>query len=112
MLVVTWWHVSDNQHPNEQRTTNNQTNNQQLTTNNYQAVDPATRITKLRELIRHHEDRYYVLQDPEISDAEFDALLKELQALERDHPDLVTVDSPTQRVGGRPVETFAPVQHA
>jgi DNA ligase (NAD+) len=75
-------------------------------------VDPATRITQLRDLIRHHEERYYVLQDPEISDAEFDALLKELQALERDHPDLVTVDSPTQRVGGRAAEGFATVEHA
>ena len=75
-------------------------------------MDPAARISQLRELIRHHENRYYVHQDPEISDAEFDALLRELQALERDHPDLVTLDSPTQRVGGRPVEAFASVQHA
>jgi len=75
-------------------------------------VDPSTRITQLRELIRHHEERYYILQDPEISDAEFDALLRELQALERDHPDLVTVDSPTQRVGGRAAEGFATVEHA
>ena len=75
-------------------------------------VDPATRITQLRDLIRHHEERYYVLQDPEVSDAEFDALLKELQALEQDYPDLVTLDSPTQRVGGRPAEHFASVRHA
>jgi len=75
-------------------------------------VDSATRITQLRDLIRHHEERYYVLQDPEVSDAEFDKLLKELQALERDHPDLVTLDSPTQRVGGRPAESFASVRHA
>jgi DNA ligase (NAD+) len=75
-------------------------------------VDPSTRITQLRELIRRHEERYYVLQDPEISDAEFDALLKELQGLERDHPDLVTADSPTQRVGGRAAEGFATVEHA
>ena len=75
-------------------------------------MDPATRISQLRDLIRHHEERYYVLQDPEVSDAEFDALLKELQALERDHPDLVTLDSPTQRVGGRPAESFASVRHA
>jgi DNA ligase (NAD+) len=75
-------------------------------------VDPATRISQLRALIRHHEERYYILQDPEVSDAEFDALLRELQALERDHPDLVTLDSPTQRVGGRTAEGFAPVRHA
>jgi DNA ligase (NAD+) len=75
-------------------------------------VDPATRIEALRRQIRHHEERYYVDSAPEISDAEFDALLRELQNLERDHPDLVTPDSPTQRVGGRPAEGFASVQHA
>jgi DNA ligase (NAD+) len=75
-------------------------------------VDPATRIDELRRQIRHHEERYYVESAPEISDAEFDALLRELQNLERDHPDLVTVDSPTQRVGGRTADTFASVRHA
>jgi DNA ligase (NAD+) len=75
-------------------------------------VDPATRIDELRRLIRHHEERYYVDSAPEISDAEFDALLRELQNLERDHPDLVTVDSPSQRVGGRAAEQFAAVRHA
>ena len=75
-------------------------------------MDPATRIEELRQQIRHHEERYYIDSAPEISDAEFDALLRELQNLERDHPDLVTVDSPTQRVGGRPAETFASVRHA
>ena len=71
----------------------------------------AKRLADLRARIRHHEERYYVLNDPEISDAEFDALMSELQALERQHPDLVTPDSPTQRVGGRPVEGFASVEH-
>ncbi len=71
----------------------------------------AQRLADLRARIRHHEERYYVLNDPEISDAEFDALVAELQALEREHPDLVTPDSPTQRVGGRPVEGFAAVEH-
>ena len=66
----------------------------------------AERIDDLRRRIRHHEERYYVLDDPEISDAEFDALVKQLEALEHAHPDLVTSDSPTQRVGGRPVEGF------
>ena len=75
-------------------------------------VDPATRIAELRQLIRHYEERYYVHQDSAISDAEFDERLRELQNLERDHPDLVTVDSPTQRVGGRAAEGFASVRHA
>ena len=74
-------------------------------------MTPAQRLADLRARIRHHEERYYVLNDPEISDAEFDALVKELEALERQHPDLVTPDSPTQRVGGRPVEGFASVEH-
>jgi DNA ligase (NAD+) len=72
----------------------------------------AERIDDLRRRIRHHEERYYVLNDPEISDAEFDALVKQLDALERAHPELRTPDSPTQRVGGRPVEGFATVEHA
>jgi DNA ligase (NAD+) len=74
-------------------------------------MTPAQRLADLRARIRHHEERYYILNAPEISDAEFDALMKELEALERDHPGLVTPDSPTQRVGGRPVEGFASVEH-
>lgn len=74
-------------------------------------MTPAERLEDLRARIRHHEERYYVLNDPEISDAEFDALMKELEALEREHPDLVTADSPTQRVGGHPVEGFESVEH-
>jgi DNA ligase (NAD+) len=70
------------------------------------------RITELRRLIRHHEERYYVLNAPEISDAQFDELMRELQALELGHPELVTPDSPTRRVGGRPVEGFETVEHA
>lgn len=73
---------------------------------------PAERIAELRSLIRHHEECYYVLSAPEIADAEFDALVKELERLEAENPDLVTADSPTQRVGGRPVEGFATVEHA
>ena len=69
------------------------------------------RIKELRERIRYHEDRYYVHADPEISDVEFDALMRELQALEAAHPDLLTPDSPTQRVGGTVAEGFATVEH-
>lgn len=72
---------------------------------------PAERIRELREAVRHHEERYYILNDPEISDAEFDRLLHELERLEADHPDLVTPDSPTQRVAGRPVAGFSTVAH-
>ncbi len=75
-------------------------------------MDPASRIDELRRQIRHHEDRYYIDSTPEISDAEFDELMRELQRLEREHPDLVTLDSPTQRVGGRTAEGFASVRHA
>jgi DNA ligase (NAD+) len=70
------------------------------------------RITELRMLLRHHEERYYVLDDPEISDAEFDALMAELRALEARHPERASPDSPTERVGGRPAEGFETVEHA
>jgi len=72
----------------------------------------ATRVDELRRLIHHHNERYYQLSDPEITDAEFDALLRELRQLEETHPDLVTPDSPTQRVGGRPSSGFAAAVHA
>lgn len=75
-------------------------------------MTPAKRIADLRAAIRYHEERSYVLNDPEISDAEFDALMKELEELERAHPELATPDSPTARVGGRPVDGFASVEHA
>jgi DNA ligase (NAD+) len=74
-------------------------------------MTPADRIESLREEIRRHEERYYVLNDPEITDAAFDALMHELQALEGDHPEFVTADSPTQRVGGRPTQGFPTVEH-
>ena len=74
-------------------------------------MDPLTRINHLRLEIRHHEERYYIHNDPEISDEAFDRLLHELEHLEREHPDLVTPDSPTQRVAGRPVEGFPTVEH-
>jgi len=69
-------------------------------------------MEKLREEIRHHEYRYYVLDDPEITDAQFDALMNELKKLEREHPELITPDSPTQRVGGKPREGFVKVPHS
>jgi DNA ligase (NAD+) len=72
----------------------------------------AARITELREQIRHHDYRYYVLDDPEISDARYDALMRELRELESRHPALVTPDSPTQRVSGAVSETFSEVLHA
>jgi len=69
------------------------------------------RIEELRELIRYHDWRYYVLDAPEISDAEYDRLMRELEELERAFPDLVTPDSPTQRVGGSPAQQFGTVRH-
>jgi DNA ligase (NAD+) len=74
-------------------------------------MTPADRARELRSEIRRHEELYYVHANPEISDAEFDALMRELQDLETQHPQLLTPDSPTQRVGGRPVEGFAAVDH-
>jgi DNA ligase (NAD+) len=71
----------------------------------------ARRAEKLRRQIEHHNYRYYVLDDPEVSDAEYDELLAELRAIEEAHPDLVTPDSPTQRVGGQPRDGFATVRH-
>ena len=75
------------------------------------AADAAQRITELREQIHHHDYLYYVESRPEVSDAEYDALTRELQALEAQFPALVTPDSPTQRVSGTPVEAFRPVEH-
>ena len=69
------------------------------------------RLAELRALIHYHNHRYHVLDDPEIADAEYDALFDELLALEGDHPELVTVDSPSQRVGGMPLSGFHSVTH-
>jgi DNA ligase (NAD+) len=74
-------------------------------------MDASDRIAELRATIRHHEERYYVHDSPEITDAEFDALMRELLALEQANPDLADPDSPTSRVGGRPAEGFASVDH-
>ena len=70
------------------------------------------KIEALREKIRHHEYRYYVLDDPEISDVGFDALMNELKRLEAEHPQHITPDSPTQRVGGKPREGFVKAKHS
>ena len=73
--------------------------------------DDAARAAALREAIRRHDHRYYVLDDPEIPDHEYDALMRELEAIEAAHPDLVTTESPTQRVGAAPSESFAEAVH-
>jgi DNA ligase (NAD+) len=73
--------------------------------------DVATRAAELRQQLHHHGHQYYVLDAPTIPDAEYDRLFKELQALEAAHPELLTPDSPTQRVGGKPLESFASVKH-
>jgi DNA ligase (NAD+) len=73
--------------------------------------DPIERIRELRAEIRHHEEQYYVHNSPEISDEHFDRLLHELEHLEAEYPDLVSPDSPTQRVAGRPTEGFPTVEH-
>jgi DNA ligase (NAD+) len=72
----------------------------------------AAKIDQLREELRHHEYQYHVLDAPEISDAEYDTKMRELRSLEAEHPELVTPDSPTQRVGGKPKEGFAKVDHS
>jgi DNA ligase (NAD+) len=77
-----------------------------------ESVDVRGRIEELREQIRYHNRRYHVEDAPEISDAEYDALYNELESLEAEHPELVTPDSPTQRVGGEPLEGFEEVRHS
>jgi DNA ligase (NAD+) len=76
------------------------------------AKDLERKIEALREKIRHHEHLYYVLDSPEISDAEFDKLMQQLKDLEAEHPSLLTPDSPTQRVGGKPRDGFVKVPHS
>jgi len=75
------------------------------------AVDPAVRVEELREQIRRHERAYYVLDAPEVSDAEYDALFLELRRIEDERPDLVSADSPSQRVSGEASDQFAKVRH-
>src|SRR5499427_1314410 len=76
------------------------------------AKEAEKKIEALREKIRHHERLYYVLDQPEVSDQDFDQLMQQLQKLEAEHPELITPDSPTQRVGGKPREGFVKVRHS
>src|SRR6266853_3160101 len=74
--------------------------------------DLEKRIESLRDKIRHHEYLYYVQDQPAISDTEFDKLIQQLKDLEAEHPELLTADSPTQRVGGKPREGFVKIPHS
>ena len=74
-------------------------------------ADPSDRVDELRAQLEHHNHRYYVLDDPEVSDADYDALINELRELEAEHPELQTPDSPTQRVGGAVLDKFEPARH-
>ncbi|MDI3508769.1 MAG: ligase, partial [Clostridiales bacterium] len=74
--------------------------------------DVIQRVNELRRIIEHHNYMYYVLDSPEISDAEYDALMRELEQLESEYPELITPDSPTQRVGGQVSGQFQPVVHS
>src|ERR1700679_4136393 len=76
------------------------------------ALTPDQQIEALRDELRHHEHLYHVMDAPEITDAQYDALMNRLKKLEVAHPELVTVDSPTQRVGGKPKEGFVKVAHS
>jgi DNA ligase (NAD+) len=74
-------------------------------------ADAKLRVEELRERLNYHSYRYHVLDDPEVSDAEYDDSMRELRELEERFPELVTPDSPTQRVGATPADLFAPVEH-
>ena len=73
--------------------------------------DPAAEAARLADLIRYHDRLYYVLAAPEISDLQYDRLIDQLKAIETDHPELITEDSPTQRIGDRPIEGLTQVEH-
>ena len=85
-----------------------------MTSDLFSTADPTSRerAEQLRRLLQEHGHRYYVLDDPSIPDAEYDHLFRELQSIEAQHPDLVTPDSPTQRVGGKALAAFVSVPHA
>jgi len=82
-----------------------------MTPTHAEVATAAERVAELRRQIAHHDERYYLLDDPEISDADYDALVRELQHLEAQHPELVSAESPTQRVAGAPAEHFRSVEH-
>jgi DNA ligase (NAD+) len=82
-----------------------------VSTDERRLADAKVRVEELRALIDHHRYRYHVLDDPEVSDADYDELMRELQAIEDEFPELQTPDSPTQTVGGAPADLFAPVPH-
>ncbi|HXQ76370.1 MAG TPA: NAD-dependent DNA ligase LigA [Acidimicrobiales bacterium] len=82
-----------------------------MSTEDRPSQDPAERVEALRAQIAYHNEKYHRQDAPEISDAEFDALMRELRAIEEEHPDLASADSPTQRVGATPSVLFAPVAH-
>lgn len=82
-----------------------------MTTKTVSAQDLAAKLEAMRQDLRRHEYLYYVLNQPEIPDEEFDRRMRELEGLEQEHPELITPDSPTQRVGGQPTTEFAPVRH-
>ena len=75
-------------------------------------ANPVAKRNALHQVLHHHAHRYYVLDDPQIPDAEYDRLFQRLQQLERDHPELLTPDSPTQRVIGTVLDSFDSVKHA
>ena len=77
-----------------------------------QQTSLAARADEVRRELEYHQYRYYQMDDPVISDGQYDALLRELQEIEREHPELQTVDSPTLRVGGDPSPAFSEVQHS
>ena len=85
-----------------------------MTSDLFSAPDSTSgeRAEQLRRLLQQHGHRYYVLDDPSIPDAEYDHLFRELQTIEAQHPDLVTPDSPTQRVGAKALAAFSSVPHA
>src|SRR6202789_162492 len=76
------------------------------------SLSPDQQIQELRDQLRHHEYLYYVEDSPELTDAQYDVLMNSLKKLESEHPELVTPDSPTQRVGGKPKEGFVKVAHS
>ena len=74
-------------------------------------MKPKERVTELREILNEHSYRYYIIDDPAISDGEYDNLFRELESLEKKNPELINVDSPTQRIGSSPSSEFGTIKH-